>query len=87
MSASVQVVDGHFSPPIGKIDVLKAPKNFPVPVMRYVLGEMTLIWEIFGGQDFSKSTSSSNARFVLTYNGSTKRSSLMLHFTAVPFFR
>ncbi|XP_045024451.1 autophagy-related protein 2 homolog A isoform X1 [Daphnia magna] len=61
MSASVQVVDGHFSPPIGKIDVLKAPKNFPVPVMRYVLGEMTLIWEIFGGQDFSKSTSSSNA--------------------------
>ena len=64
-SAPVQVVEGHFSPPIGKTDVLKAPKHFPVPVMRYTLREMTLIWEVFGGHDFPKSTSSSNSRLVL----------------------
>lgn len=32
--------------------------------MRYTLREMTLIWEVFGGQDFPKSASSSNPRLL-----------------------
>jgi len=52
--SAIQMVEGHFPPPIGKTDVLKAPKHFPVPVMRYTLREMTLLWEIFGGHDFPK---------------------------------
>lgn len=57
---AIQVVEGHFPPPIGKTDVLKAPKHFPVPVMRYTLREMTLLWEIFGGHDFPKHTAPSS---------------------------
>ena len=60
---SIQVVEGHFSPPIGKTDVLKAPKHFPVPVMRYVLREMTLIWEVFGGNDFPKNGATANPKY------------------------
>ena len=45
ISAPIQVVEGHFPPPIGKTDLLKAPKHFPIPVMRYciLISELLLI--------------------------------------------
>lgn len=49
---SLRVIDNHFSIPLGKADVLKAPKHFPLPVLRYTLCEMNLIWHIYGGKDF-----------------------------------
>jgi len=51
---TVQVVEGHFAPPIGKTDVLRPPKHLPPAVMKYTLREMTLVWEIYGGRDFPK---------------------------------
>lgn len=48
----VRVVDNHFSVPLGKTDVLKAPKSFPSAVFRYTLCEMTLVWHMYGGKDF-----------------------------------
>lgn len=57
----LRIVDNHFSVPIGKPDLLKAPKGFPMAVMRYTMCEMTLTWHIYGGTDFPASESSDNA--------------------------
>lgn len=48
----VRVIENHFSIPLGKTDVLKPPKHFPVPIMRYTLCEMTVVWHMYGGNDF-----------------------------------
>ncbi|KAH0569025.1 autophagy-related protein 2 homolog B [Cotesia glomerata] len=50
----IRVVDNHFAVPLGKTDLLKAPKHFPAPVLRYTLCEMTLVWHMYGGKDFGK---------------------------------
>lgn len=50
---SIQIVDSHFNPP-GKPDLLKAPENFPMAIMRYTVCEMTVTWQLFGGHDFPK---------------------------------
>ena len=52
---SLRVVDNHFAVPIGKTDLLKAPRHFPNANVRYTLCEMTLIWHMFGGRDFGNS--------------------------------
>ena len=49
---SIRIVENHFSIPLGKTDLLKAPKHFPLPVLRYTLCEMNLIWHMYGGKDF-----------------------------------
>ncbi|XP_014205961.1 autophagy-related protein 2 homolog B [Copidosoma floridanum] len=51
---SLRIVDNHFPMPIGKVDMLKAPKNFPAPVLKYTLCEMTLVWHMYGGKDFGE---------------------------------
>lgn len=53
----IRVVDNHFPIPLGKTDLLKAPKNFPPAILRYTLCEMTLIWHMYGGKDFGSSKS------------------------------
>ncbi|XP_078034719.1 autophagy-related 2 isoform X1 [Augochlora pura] len=52
---SLRIIDNHFSVPLGKTDLLKAPRHFPVPILRYTLCEMTLIWHMYGGKDFDMS--------------------------------
>lgn len=54
---SLRIVDNHFPVPLGRTDLLKAPPNFPAPVLRYTLCEMTLIWHMYGGRDFEGSQS------------------------------
>lgn len=39
--------------PVGKSDLLNAPKTFPTPISRYTLCEMNIIWHMFGGNDFT----------------------------------
>ena len=60
LNTVIQVIENHFSPPFGKADVLKAPKHFPRPIVRYALRDMTLIWDIYGGHDFSSPEQSNN---------------------------
>ncbi|RZF47432.1 hypothetical protein LSTR_LSTR007359 [Laodelphax striatellus] len=50
--ATVRIVDNHFSKPTHKSDLLKAPASFPPAILRYCLREMTLVWHMYGGQDF-----------------------------------
>jgi len=51
----VVVIDNHFRIPIGKTDMLKAPDHFPCPVYRYTLSEISILWSMYGGQDFESS--------------------------------
>ncbi|XP_036114200.1 autophagy-related protein 2 homolog A isoform X1 [Molossus molossus] len=48
----ITVQDGHFSRPLGSVDLLRAPAHFPVPSTRVVLREVSLVWHLYGGRDF-----------------------------------
>uniref|UniRef100_A0A7G3AGM6 Autophagy-related protein 2 n=1 Tax=Lutzomyia longipalpis TaxID=7200 RepID=A0A7G3AGM6_LUTLO len=48
----IRIVDNHFSVPNRKPDLLQAPHDFPMAVIRYTLCEMSITWHIFGGSDF-----------------------------------
>lgn len=48
----IRIVDNHFSVPNRKPDLLQAPHDFPMAVIRYTLCEMSVTWHIFGGSDF-----------------------------------
>ncbi|XP_076166580.1 autophagy-related 2 isoform X3 [Ptiloglossa arizonensis] len=63
---SLRIIDNHFAIPLGKTDLLKAPRHFPTPILRYTLCEMTLIWHMYGGRDFE--TSSSTIKKYVTIN-------------------
>ena len=41
-------------------DQLQRPKHFPDPVTVYTLRELTITWHLYGGSDFSSSSSSSS---------------------------
>lgn len=60
----VRIVDNHFNIATGKPDLLKAPASFPMALNRYTLCEMSLVWHIYGGNDFpdeiDKDTKSKN---------------------------
>ena len=47
------MVDNHFTVPVNKVDVLKAPKGYPQAISKYLLREMTVVFHIYGGNDFA----------------------------------
>lgn len=51
----ILVMENHFAIPHGKADLLKPPKHYPVPLMRYTLREMSVVWHMYGGHDFGPS--------------------------------
>jgi autophagy-related protein 2 len=67
---SVRIVDNHFAIPLGKTDLLKAPKNFPPAILRYTLCEMSLVWHIYGGKDFGKSEPAMKKHITIDDNSS-----------------
>lgn len=48
----VNIVENHFTVPIGPSDQLSAPSHFPPAVFCYTLKEMSVVWHLFGGRDF-----------------------------------
>lgn len=48
----IRLVENHFSVPVGRMDILKAPKHYPNPVMKYSVHEMSIVWHLYGGEDF-----------------------------------
>ncbi|XP_022818068.1 autophagy-related protein 2 homolog A isoform X1 [Spodoptera litura] len=44
--------DEHYTKPKFRTDVLDAPKNYPQPMLRYKLLEMSITWNLYGGNDF-----------------------------------
>lgn len=63
-SDPIRVVDNHFGIPIGKTDLLKSPKHYPTPIMRYTLCDMTIVWHMYGGNDFTLPDSSDKKKTV-----------------------
>ncbi|XP_029191275.2 LOW QUALITY PROTEIN: autophagy-related protein 2 homolog A-like [Acropora millepora] len=48
----VNIVENHFSIPIGPSDQLSAPSHFPPAVFSYTVKEMSVAWHLYGGRDF-----------------------------------
>lgn len=48
----IRIVDNHFSVPLDKHDMLRAPQGFPQAVTRYTLCDLTVSLHFYGGNDF-----------------------------------
>lgn len=52
VSSPLEIKDNYFSKPLGRTDLLKAPDNYPGAEYRYTLKELTVVWFMYGGNDF-----------------------------------
>ncbi|XP_066484805.1 autophagy-related protein 2 homolog B isoform X2 [Tiliqua scincoides] len=59
---AILIKENHFSLPVKKADTNKAPLHFPVPLVRYVVKEISLIWHLYGGKDFGTAAPTSPAK-------------------------
>lgn len=48
----IRIVDNHFSIPLDKHDMLKAPQGFPQAVTRYTICDLSISVHLYGGNDF-----------------------------------
>lgn len=69
----VYMFDNHFTAPAERTDVLKAPKSFPAPMLRYTLCEMSVTWNMFGGSDFRPNGDSVPAKKHVTIDSDTRK--------------
>lgn len=60
MQPLIEIKDDHFKKPLSKIDVLKAPENYPVPLNVYCVQEISLNWCLYGGNDFGNDSTFGN---------------------------
>ncbi|KAM4853880.1 autophagy-related protein 2 homolog B [Thomomys bottae] len=67
---AIVIRDNYFSLPIKKTDTSKAPLHFPIPVVRYVVKEVSLVWHLYGGKDFGTMPPSSPAKSYISPHSS-----------------
>ncbi|XP_047132306.1 autophagy-related protein 2 homolog B isoform X1 [Hydra vulgaris] len=48
----VLVTENFFKVPFGSFNLLGSPDDYPPPVYRYTVREMSIIWQMYGGSDF-----------------------------------
>ncbi|XP_062901925.1 autophagy-related protein 2 homolog B-like isoform X1 [Mobula hypostoma] len=48
----ILIKDEHFTLPVKKVDKSKAPVHLPIPEVRYVVKEISVVWHLYGGRDF-----------------------------------
>ncbi|XP_031632964.1 autophagy-related protein 2 homolog B [Contarinia nasturtii] len=53
----IRIVDNHFSIPLDKHDMLKAPQAFPQAVTRYTICDLSISMHLYGGNDFATTNS------------------------------
>ncbi|XP_061552088.1 autophagy-related protein 2 homolog B isoform X1 [Phycodurus eques] len=46
----------HFSQPLDGSDSSRGALNFPIPEVRYLIKEISLVWHLYGGKDFGSVT-------------------------------
>uniref|UniRef100_A0A3Q3ERI5 Autophagy related 2B n=1 Tax=Kryptolebias marmoratus TaxID=37003 RepID=A0A3Q3ERI5_KRYMA len=51
-SDPVEIKDDHFSQPLEGSDSSRGAMNFPIPEVRYLIREISVIWHLYGGKDF-----------------------------------
>ncbi|XP_042193796.1 autophagy-related protein 2 homolog B [Callorhinchus milii] len=49
----IVIKDEHFMLPTRKTDTGKAPLHLPVPEVHYVVKEVSVVWHLYGGRDFT----------------------------------
>ena len=59
---AIVIKENYFSLPVTKTDTSKAPLHFPVPVVRYLVKEVSLVWHLYGGKDFGTAPPTSPAK-------------------------
>ncbi|XP_075983297.1 autophagy-related 2 isoform X2 [Anticarsia gemmatalis] len=69
----VYMCDNHFTVPAARTDVLKAPKSFPLPMLRYTLCEMSVTWNMYGGNDFRPASDAPPAKKTVTIEGDGRK--------------
>ncbi|XP_027574170.1 autophagy-related protein 2 homolog B isoform X3 [Pipra filicauda] len=67
---AITIKENHFSQPVKKTDTSKAPLHFPVPLVRYVVKEISLIWHLYGGRDFGTAPPTSPAKSFISPHSS-----------------
>ncbi|XP_037756842.1 autophagy-related protein 2 homolog B isoform X1 [Chelonia mydas] len=67
---AILIKDNHFSLPVKKTDMSKAPLHFPIPLVRYVVKEISLIWHLYGGKDFGTVPTTSPAKSFISPHSS-----------------
>ena len=55
VDGGIKLVDNHFNIPEPVTDHLKSPRGFPQYQIKLCLTKMNILWQIFGGNDFSSS--------------------------------
>lgn len=55
-SDPVEIIDNHFSQPLEGSDSSRGAVNFPIPEVRYLIKEISVIWHLYGGKDFGGAT-------------------------------
>uniref|UniRef100_A0A3Q3L1L7 Autophagy related 2B n=1 Tax=Mastacembelus armatus TaxID=205130 RepID=A0A3Q3L1L7_9TELE len=55
-SDPVEIKDDHFSQPLDGSESSRGGVNFPVPEVRYLIKEISVIWHLYGGKDFGSAT-------------------------------
>ncbi|XP_030574079.1 autophagy-related protein 2 homolog B [Archocentrus centrarchus] len=55
-SEPVEIKDDHFSQPLDGSDSSRGA-NLPIPEVRYLIKEISVIWHLYGGKDFGSVTS------------------------------
>ncbi|XP_042800155.1 autophagy-related protein 2 homolog B isoform X1 [Panthera leo] len=67
---AIVIRENYFSQPIKKTDTSKAPVHFPIPVVRYVVKEVSLVWHLYGGKDFGTVPPTSPAKSYISPHSS-----------------
>eukprot|EP00064_Thunnus_orientalis_P010090 superscaffoldBa00001335_g10116 len=55
-SEPVEIKDDHFSQPLDGSDSSRGAMNFPIPEVRYLIKEISVVWHLYGGKDFGNAT-------------------------------
>uniref|UniRef100_A0A671U921 Autophagy related 2B n=1 Tax=Sparus aurata TaxID=8175 RepID=A0A671U921_SPAAU len=55
-SDPVEIKDDYFSQPLEGSDSSRGAMNFPIPEVRYLIKEISVIWHLYGGKDFGSAT-------------------------------
>ncbi|XP_042117068.2 autophagy-related protein 2 homolog B isoform X2 [Peromyscus maniculatus bairdii] len=67
---AIVIRDDYFSLPITRMDSSKAPLHFPIPAIRYVVKEVSLVWHLYGGKDFATVPPTSPAKSYISPHSS-----------------
>uniref|UniRef100_A0A8D1LYQ1 Autophagy related 2B n=1 Tax=Sus scrofa TaxID=9823 RepID=A0A8D1LYQ1_PIG len=67
---AIVIRDNYFSLPVKKTDTSKAPLHFPIPIIRYVVKEVSLVWHLYGGKDFGTAPPTSPAKSFISPHSS-----------------